>query len=166
MIIYIDRQGKGNQTNYQVEVLEDTIKKIDVPKLAKLHELHQDRTYEELKKIVDTGFLPIRSSDNEQGFIEDDKDPGNVPEYMDHIPETYNEVSHEYQNQKEGIDFKSRTNNQNGVSSHNTTEGRAEEVGPSPDNSAQTSSNVEFNKEQQQTVNKTINSFNTDDIQF
>jgi len=89
MIVYVDRQGKGNQSTYNVEILEESIKKIDMPKLAQLHELHKDQTVESLAEIVKTGFLPTNKKKDDQAtnnFHGSSNPVGEPPSYMTDVP--------------------------------------------------------------------------------
>ena len=163
MMIYIDRSGNGAQTHYQVEVLENTIKKIDVPKLCLLHEIHEDQEPEVLVEIVRTGFLPTngKKEDKAQNNFNAGEQPpmGEQPGYMNdapppqdqnyqpqheqnyHAPADTSQAPGQGQNQngQGGIDFKSRTQNQVGTPSHSTTEGVAGGSQPSQGSPASSS---------------------------
>lgn len=64
-IIYCNKTGKGSQTNYQYEVEESNIRKIEVPKLYDLDNIYEPVEYEVLKQIVETGFLPTKKAGGE-----------------------------------------------------------------------------------------------------
>ena len=174
MIIYIDRQGKGNQTTYQIQILEDTIKKIDVPKLVILHEIHKDQSLESMQEIVKTGFLPTngKKKDGEQAEMQNNHQDQAEP--MQEQPAHLNEApppSEEYE--AGGVDFEKRTkDNQVGTPSQSTTEGVADKSTPSQDDKSATSSSstkqekVEMSDQEKQSVQNTVNSFCADDVNF
>lgn len=64
--IYCNRTGQKAQTNYAFEVLDgpQDVRKIDVPELHNLNEIHETRSIEEMKKIAVDGFVTIKKKDD------------------------------------------------------------------------------------------------------